>query len=295
MGFLPCGHHDDPVVATLRDVFTANVLRVPEERMKPLTVIASHKGERWSFRGAMAPLLENRKLTQSLGRLVPSTSQMPNLTNKKTRHVEFDLGLSILDGFLSGFGIPSAGLDASFENVGEIAFSFDNVERHWLDVNVVGASLTNEALKQNNPAGKIFFDDDPWSLNLVDSIITSSDFTITAKSARKGSAKIDVPTIQNLVAKAKAGVQVKSTSASTLTFAGSKGLTFAFSCVRLYLDPQRRIRILDPRADLGNLATDVAGTETLRPTPNYILTELGLISFDDDSEDGGTPRRASTM
>src|SRR5436189_4508932 len=46
----------DPVVDTLRDVFDANILRIPEERFQPLTVLAAH-GETVSFRGALAPLI----------------------------------------------------------------------------------------------------------------------------------------------------------------------------------------------------------------------------------------------
>jgi hypothetical protein len=64
---------------------------------------------------------------------------------------------------------------------------------------------------------------------------------------------LDLPAIQQIVDGLKAGIKVASTSALSISFQGPKSLTFAFSCVRLYLDAQGTISAIPPdfqRVDL---------------------------------------------
>jgi hypothetical protein len=114
---------DDPIVSTLTEVFQANLVRIPEERITPLKALAASSDRTW-FRGEFAPLLDGQ-----LDRPNLQSSLMPDLAGKKTHTVNVDLGLKILDSYLSGFGVPSATLLSKFQGVTSVSFSFRNVHR----------------------------------------------------------------------------------------------------------------------------------------------------------------------
>ena len=124
----------DTVIDTLRNVFHANIVKIPESRIQPL-VIAAAARDRTSFRGAILPLL--RKPTGYTNPQVLE-SKMPSISGTKTRAVSLDLGLEVLGDSLQGFGVPSAGLSAAFQGAKKVSFSFDQVIRYFVDVNESG-------------------------------------------------------------------------------------------------------------------------------------------------------------
>src|SRR6266576_3515499 len=97
---------DDPLIKTLRQVFGANIVKIPEERIQPLSTIVKN-GSSLFYQGNLAPLL-----TQDVPELaaVPvKIARMSDVSGKRSRNVSIEIGFEILDGFLRGFGIPSAG------------------------------------------------------------------------------------------------------------------------------------------------------------------------------------------
>ena len=73
-----CRH--DPVADTLRNVFHANIVEIPEARIQPLIVVAASQ-DRTSFRGAILPLL---KKPTSFAPPQIMQSQMPAVSGTKT-------------------------------------------------------------------------------------------------------------------------------------------------------------------------------------------------------------------
>jgi hypothetical protein len=264
----------DPLIKTLREVFGANIIRVPEERIQPLCVIAS-KENRSKFRGALAPLVSGQpELVFSSTDII--SSQMADVSGRRSRKVSLDLGLQILDGFLQGFGIPSAGISSKFEGASEVSFSFKNVKRYYVDNNWLGRMLSGRIIDKNNPAAEIFFRDDPYSFLVIDSVITSSDFSISVEKTSNKDFKIDVPVIQTLVAQASAEVKVSTSSGYDLIFQGTKNLSFAFSCVQLYLNQTGKITSMPPEFDIvleRNLLPSTAGHELLYAPDRILLSE----------------------
>ena len=280
MGIL--GLCPDPIVKTLREVFGANILRVPEERVQPLSVLAVKEG-RSKFRGALSPLISGEP------QLVFSTqdfisSQMADVSGKRSRKVGLTLGLEILEGFLSGFGIPSAGISLKFQGASEVSFSFQNVRRSYVDNNWLGRILAGRIIDKNNPAAEVFFGDRDYALLVIDSIITSSDFSISVERTDEQGFKFDVPAIQKLLGEASVGVEVKTVSGYDLVFQGSKHLTFAFSCVKLYLDEAGKITSMPPEFDVllnRSILPSRAGGEFLYSPDRVLLSDQpSLISWD---------------
>ena len=68
---------DDPLVKALREVFGANIIRVPEQRYQPLTVVAA-MNDKASFRGALARLIEG-EVEMRFDPALFATSRMANI------------------------------------------------------------------------------------------------------------------------------------------------------------------------------------------------------------------------
>lgn len=275
---------DDPFVTTLRDLFGANIVRVPEERIKPLEVVA-HRNERASLRGSLAPLVMGEpKLNFSAANFV--TSAMADVSGKRSRKVKLKFGLQVLDGFLQGFHVPTAGVHAQLEGAFEVSFSFSNVQRTYVDNNWLGGTLTNRALNPRDPAAAIFFGNDQYALYVIDSIITSSDFSISVDRSAGQNLRLDVPSIQAVITQAKVDVKVSTSTGYDLIFQGNKHLSFAFSCVRLSLDEQGTIISMPPEfgdVGLGHNALPDTGSPHPPFSPDHVLLheQPGMLDWEE--------------
>jgi hypothetical protein len=258
---------NDTVVNTLRSVFHANIVSIPELRVRPLVVIASSSSTT-SFRGAILPML--KKPTSYSPPLVMK-STMPSLSGSKTREVDIDLGLEILGNFLKGFGIPSAGVSTAFKGATKVSFSFNKVVRNFVDINELGEHLIGSEVNSGNPGAEIFFrTDGSYRCYIVDSAITSSDFSISVEKSKDDSFKINVPTISQIVSKANVGVSVRTTSDLSISFEGQKQLGFAFSCVLANMDSGTgRVVSLDPGGEIPQLES--VAEEIFVRTPSHVL------------------------
>ncbi len=274
----------DPLVTTLREVFGANIVRVPEERIQPLSVIASRES-RTTFRGALLPLIKGEP-SLAVGPNDFVTSRMAAVSGRRSRKVKLDLGLKILEGFLQGFGIFSAEISQRFEGASRVSYSFNNVNRTYVDNNWLGRILTGRVIDKQNPAAAIFFGQDEYAFLIIDSVITSSDFTISVDRTRNQQFSLDVPVIQALVASANVGVQVSTTSGYDVTFQGDRSLSFAFSCVQLYMTAEGRIASMPPIHEellLGHSMLPTMPTHTLLYSPDRVLLneEPSLLTWED--------------
>ena len=229
--------NDDQLVNTLHGVFGANIVRVPEARIKPLCAVASMpQGPR--FWGYLPELVEGILDT---GNAIGS-SPMANVAGKKSRSVNLDLGLQILEGFLGGFGLPAAGIAAKFAGAKTVSFSFQEVVRFFVSPAALGRLLGGHSLDAGNTANDLFFRQ-AATLLVTDSVITSRDFSIQVGQTRGSDFKLDVPAIQEMIGKANAGVKAETTTGLDVTFRGDVPLTFAFTCLRCNADPAGRISL----------------------------------------------------
>jgi hypothetical protein len=84
---------------------------------------------------------------------------------------------------------------------------------------------------------------------VIDSIITSSQFTISITKDRAASFAIDMPTIEAIVGSTDAKMKVSSAGMRQLTFRGPEALTFAFTTVHLFVDDNGVILATPPGTD----------------------------------------------
>ena len=239
---------NDKLVSFLRDVFGTNIIRVPEERYRPLTVLAA-RGGKASFRGKLERLfIESYTFPDDFVK----PSQLPNLSGNKTKSIDINLGFKIMDGFLKGLGIPGASIKNSFSGASKVSFSFEDVKRWYIDTNALGRMIIDKKVNPNNPAASIFFGDDAYPFLILDSIITSRDFTISVEESESSDFSLDINSIKNIVEEAGVSVSVDTISKFDLTFKGNKDLAFAFSLVRFSIEDDGTIKeILTEGEDLS--------------------------------------------
>jgi hypothetical protein len=260
------------LVTTLRDLFHATPLRVPSELIAPLTVIAQH-GEQRAERGQLDHIL-NQPLGPSFRDDAEREGQLAAISGQRSRSLKLELGLELLAGFLAGFGIPSAKLGAAFSGAEEVAFTFRRVKQVSLDIGVLGRALESRSISRN-AATEIFFQENPWRLTVVDSVIQSPSFEIAVTKKREASFELSVPAIAEAVGEASAKVAVEAASKLAVTFSGPRALTFAYSAVRFFLDPSGVVHSLPP-----TVTFDSGPSEEVATPPRVLAPEGRLLVLD---------------
>ena len=207
-------------------------MRVPEASVQPLLVIAEKAGKT-DKRGELRHLLSD---TSALS-LELIEEPVADVSLDNTRSMDWDFGFKLLDGFFQGFNLPSAAIGAKLSNAKEISLSFKNVKRRRVDKNELGSALAGRTLNLTHPSAQIFLGEDAHNLLMVTDIIISNGFAINVLKSKDNGGNIEVPAIQEIVNEAKLDVKVKSDSKNSITFEGDHFLTFAFTCVKLELNP----------------------------------------------------------
>ena len=276
MSVLPCkGGGDDPLLKVLRETFDANPLRVPEARTQPLAVVGTRKGK-IAWIGPLADVVEG-ELPDSLAPERWKTSEMADVSVRRTRSIDIELGLTVLEGFLAGFGAHSPAIATQFKGAKSISFSFSDVLRTYVDIAAIGRALAGTRIDRTIPSNAVFFGDDPWRLNVIDSTIASSDFSLAVTAPADQGFTLQVPVIQGLIGDGRVSVNAAAGTGRELKFQGTGRLTFAYSCVRLYLDEDGRVTSMPAGAIVRS--GDEPGAEDV-PSHALVNTRPGLIEWD---------------
>ena len=277
----------DPVVEYLRSTFGANVVRIPRASLRPPEVLAARHGQTKTM-GQLADILTGAApFALAPGDL--HEEQAPPVLGQRTSSIGLDLGLDILGGLLQGFGVGKIGLGTAFTATSAISFNFHDVHRVYLETNRLGRLLQGCAVDRANPATGPYFDAQaPWRLLVIDSVLTSPGFTVTASSSRTESAHVDLPTLQQLLSHVSAKVSLASSVASQVSFTGDQPLTFAFTCLEVTLDADARIAGLagyGQKVVVQGLARGTPAEATAGQVTGVLLTDdPAMLDLDERTE-----------
>lgn len=265
MGILSCrcrrNNESKDLADVLSDFFGAHIIRVPEEVFQPLQVLATKDGEVYR-RGDLAHLLEGNPPPELTGDELIEISAMASLSGKRTSKYDLDLGLSVLEGFLSGFGVPGGGgIEAGISGARSTEFSFSGVERSFVDINLLGKIISSRRLDGTNPSYRLFEFPSEYNLLVVDSTIRSNNFTINFHGEGDRAAEVNIDAVKDVIGKAEAGVSVAKSSDTALTFAGPQSLAFAFTAVQFFVDDQERVVSMPPGSQDVLKASDTLGPD----------------------------------
>ncbi|WP_129671304.1 hypothetical protein [Candidatus Chloroploca sp. Khr17] len=260
---------EDPLTGLVHDLFNANIVRIPDARVVPLTVLLHHH-KRTYFRGSLLPMLEDAR---PLG-LPIEESLLTDISGRRSRKVNLDLGLHILRGFLRGFGLPYADLEAGFAGAAHLTFAFPEARRRAVDPNALGWALTERRIDRQNPAASILFNESGYELLLIDSILISRQISIVLSSARGRRLNVDMSVLRETMTELGGSVGANSDSDLELTLQSQAELTFAFTCVRVIFSSEGEIIALPPDPQQRTLSL-------AEPQPHVVLSHgPGLLIWD---------------
>jgi hypothetical protein len=257
---------EDPLLSLVHELYGASVVRVPDARVRPLSVIVHRRGRSF-LRGALPPLLADRA---PLG-VEPALTELTDISGRRSRRVTLDLGLHILRGFLAGLGVPHADLSARLEGAAYLSFAFPAARRLAVDVNALGVALAGRRLDQGNPAAAILFAPPRYDLLLVDSVLTSRAIAIVISGARGQRLNLDLAALRHALAEIGGSVGAATDHNVELTLSSPAELTFAFSCVRLTLDPDGAILAIPPDHRTRTLSDLAPERVRLSPAPGLLM------------------------
>jgi hypothetical protein len=115
-------------------------------------------------------------------------------------------------------------------------------------------------------------------LFIVDSVIASRDFTLTAEGGGDKDFRLTGADIQGL-AELSTGVSLSTTSGRELTFTGPKHLPFAFTCYRAGLDSLGAQPVLAPYVGSAAYARPPTGIE--QPNHAVLAARPALLEWDE--------------
>jgi hypothetical protein len=215
----------DPLLRTARDVFDANPIGKPDTRIKPLVVLAA-SGSRVGYFGELAAALPDVRLPTI------RRSRLANMSGQRSAYASVKVASGLLGALLTplaGAPVTPEQLEASFvrSRVSGVSMFFPNPRRDYVDLGELGAALDGVALPEN-PATRIFLDGNRDVL-LVDSVILSDQIGISIR--RSGG------TTSALMSEPFGNLQVSAIAGNEVIVKASTWMPFAFSCLRVTLDP----------------------------------------------------------
>ena len=268
----------------LRDTFHATPVTPPEGSIRPLFVLSRLNGK-VSRRGDLKFLFP-KKYHKSLN-LEFSHNRVADTALQRTQKVEMGLGVNIMGALLQGFKIDTAPVTAALSGAREISFSFTNIERVSVDVNELGAALSGKHLDLNNASAKIFLgDDDPSEMLLVTDVLSSNMMAVNTESTNGQDFKIDLAALESVIASADLKVKVEKHQNNSIVFQGEEALTFAFTCIRVYVDPQTGALTLGESVEVrAAREAKAGGLESVPPPQDYVQLDddpltPGFLSWD---------------
>lgn len=218
----------------IREQFGANPLKVPEARIQPMCMLEIRDNSQ-QYLGKFEYLVKDGFPYQ-----VPeATLPVANVSNQRTKAIDFNIGFGILDNFLKALGVDPAAITAAIRKTKKMAFSFNNVRRTYIDPLRLGSVLShNEVIAdKDNFILQPAMTDKNIRLGLITDIIISNNFSLTTYTESGGNASIDVPAIADVISKLNGKLKVEKTAENEVKFQGDHDLTFAFSCLEIKIDP----------------------------------------------------------
>ncbi len=259
----------EKITDEIRDLFGANPLKVPEARILPLCMLEIIDNSP-KYLGMFKFLVEGNFEFD----LAIHESPVAQISNVKTKKVDFSIGLNILGNFIKAFGMDPASIGASIKGASKMAFAFGNVTRKYIDVLELGKILIENDLKgdSNNIIVSKIMKNKHAKLALITDTLMSTDFSLSIFKENETGASIDIPLIQDYLAKVNTKLKVSKTSDNEITFSGDTPLTYAFSCVEITLDSSGKFsrgKWLDNIRNASSKKVDLSNLEI----PKYMFDE----------------------
>ncbi len=219
----------------IRDLFDANPLRIPEARIQPLCMLEVNNNKQ-KYLGEFKFLVKD-----GFKHMIDiKTAPVAQVSDVKTKKIDFKIGFDILGNFIKAFGLDPAAIGASVKGSDKMSFSFGNVIRKYIDTLELGQILVSNDIKGD--PDNIFIEEISNKKNvklaLITDVLTSPDFSLSTYSSSNTHAEINIPLIQEYLSNIDTNLTVEKVSENEVKFKGDTPLTYAFTCVEINIDPE---------------------------------------------------------
>ena len=214
----------DPFLSMLKEQGLC-VVRVPRANVGPLTLL-SKQGASLVQSGRIEELVVGPPLPR-----IDPDRPAAHIEGNKTRALAFELGVTLLAGWIEALGGKSAGLEAALKGARSIRFRFPSVLVDTVSSAAVDDYLGSATVKTT--ARQLAKDLDDGNLYLVTLGAKANRFEVETGATRSGGVGVGIPEIQKVVG---ASVKVSGGGGSGLVIAyqGDEPVYFGFQAIRLY-------------------------------------------------------------
>ena len=222
----------DPLVSVLKDHFDASIARIPKSSIKPNLVLGYSNGK-------LNTLCQLDSLFKEDLYNIPAVkveAVTKELSGKRSGSMSSSFGIKILEGFLKGFNIPSAGLAQMITKADDIAYSFDRIRSQYIESLKLGAVLGGQELNTANLSLKPFLTDSKNRLFVVVRTYQSKSFNIHFDQSFESNLELNLKGLKGMMDLDNASFNLKKKEEGGLGFEGSTYKTFAFQLVELEVD-----------------------------------------------------------
>jgi hypothetical protein len=211
---------NDPAVTYLRNL-NYNVLRHPRADLAPLDVLG--RTDRTVER--LGPL--DKVWKTSKAKPIPKPIAAADVEAQSTGSLRGSLGVKVLDGLLSGFGVGGIGGKFSLSGSKGMSFHFEKPEVLSVDAFSIGEYLSAGDLDTSNKAVERYFDDEAADVFIVTEVLRTNKLTIEFNAENETKANADVTALEGLL-KPQLDVARDKSRSSAITVASGEPLAFGF-------------------------------------------------------------------
>ena len=220
----------DPLWRTFLDKYNLNLLAVPREDVA-IGDLYPYDGRRVGQPGNVRYIL---KPPLRISAKSVTTGKMADVSGTLTDSVSFDIGLNILEGFLSAMGVGGVVGDirAEYETKGTmtVRYRFVHAVRDKVDPLSLGSMLINHQVRKDHP---LLTRD--YQYFLVTAVARSPSISVVAEGKKQTRLDIDAKALQGIVG-GSGGVSVEKSTMGELTYKGKAKLAFGVEVYELRFD-----------------------------------------------------------
>jgi hypothetical protein len=258
------------------DRYNLNLLSIPREDAA-IGDLYPYDGRRVGQPGNVRDFLEP---PLSISQKSVVSGRMADVSGTLSDSVSIDVGLNILEGFLSAMGAGSVvgdvGAEYKTKGTASMRFRFVNAVRDKVDPISLGTRLMNHRVREGHPLVA-----KDYQYFLVTAVVRSPSISIVAEGKKQTKLDLDAKALEGIVGVC-GGVSLKKSNTGELTYKGKMRLAFGVEVYELRFDRHTmklslRIPEREPRM---KLLTSYEPMTSSVPAPAFIGGPEGDVFID---------------
>jgi hypothetical protein len=221
---------NDPLLRAFLDTYKVNLLSIPREGVQVGDAYVATADGSMSAPGKLRYLLTPEiRMPQ-----ISSDEKMTSIAGKRTRALDLNIGLNLLEGFLTAIGVDIAigkiKAEYQHESVGKVRFQLKDATRDSVDAFEFGRALIPCRLTSEQP-----FVQDGNQYYAVVGVLRSRSITVSTEDQNSNKVEIGIDALKSAVV-AEGKIGVKRETSGDITYEGSVPLAFGVELVEMRYD-----------------------------------------------------------